>query len=227
MAFLKRRLLWRVRRKLIISYIFIGFVPAILIVAFFPSAACCCFPFSSYLVQTLSRVDERASSIAATTAVEIPPAGGRDLVAILSRREAALASEFPGVSFAVVPMYRPCTAAGAAGRAPAASSAPMAVAGAWSHVDPPTDVPDWVTCEGFAGLVAYEREDENTSRIAPSTGWSRPTSQTRRREPHALVRAIALPTPTAGYAVVVDLLINDSITAGAARHGRRATGMRW
>ena len=31
----KRRLLWRVRRKLILSYIFIGFVPAMLIVAFF------------------------------------------------------------------------------------------------------------------------------------------------------------------------------------------------
>ena len=30
-----RRLLWRVRRKLTISYIFIGVVPAILIVAFF------------------------------------------------------------------------------------------------------------------------------------------------------------------------------------------------
>ena len=30
----KRRLLWRVRRKLIISYIFIGFVPALLLVAF-------------------------------------------------------------------------------------------------------------------------------------------------------------------------------------------------
>src|SRR6478736_1701162 len=30
----KRRLLWRVRRKLILSYIFVGFIPAILIVAF-------------------------------------------------------------------------------------------------------------------------------------------------------------------------------------------------
>ena len=31
----RRRLLWRVRRKLIISYIFIGFIPALLIIAFF------------------------------------------------------------------------------------------------------------------------------------------------------------------------------------------------
>ena len=52
MAFVKRRLLWRVRRKLIISYIFIGFVPAILIIAFFLLAGVLLFSnFSSYLVQ--------------------------------------------------------------------------------------------------------------------------------------------------------------------------------
>ena len=32
---MKRRLLWRVRRKLILSYIFIGVVPSLLIVIFF------------------------------------------------------------------------------------------------------------------------------------------------------------------------------------------------
>ena len=31
----KRRLLWRVRRRLTLSYIFIGFVPALLIITFF------------------------------------------------------------------------------------------------------------------------------------------------------------------------------------------------
>ena len=31
----KRRLLWRVRRKLILSYVFVGFIPAALIVSFF------------------------------------------------------------------------------------------------------------------------------------------------------------------------------------------------
>src|SRR5262245_49080215 len=31
----KRRLLWRVRRKLILSYIFVGFIPVVLIAAFF------------------------------------------------------------------------------------------------------------------------------------------------------------------------------------------------
>src|SRR6202035_2122729 len=47
----KRRLLWRVRRKLILSYVFIGFVPALLLVAF--SLLCGFLLFydvSSYLV---------------------------------------------------------------------------------------------------------------------------------------------------------------------------------
>jgi len=47
----KRRLLWRVRRKLIISYVFIGLIPALLLVAF--SLLCgflLFYSFSSYLV---------------------------------------------------------------------------------------------------------------------------------------------------------------------------------
>jgi hypothetical protein len=48
----QRHLLWRVRRKLIISYIFIGFVPAILIVAFFLLGGLLLFSnFSSYLLR--------------------------------------------------------------------------------------------------------------------------------------------------------------------------------
>jgi hypothetical protein len=48
----KRRLLWRVRRKLILSYFFVGFVPAILIVVFFLLFVLLLFfNFSSYLLQ--------------------------------------------------------------------------------------------------------------------------------------------------------------------------------
>src|SRR5262245_20077363 len=48
----KQRLLWRVRRKLILSYLLIGFVPAILIVAFFVLGGMLLFfNISSYLVQ--------------------------------------------------------------------------------------------------------------------------------------------------------------------------------
>src|SRR5262245_15383897 len=49
----KRRLLWRVRRKLILSYIFVGLVPGLLIIAFFLLAGLMLFfNVSSYLVQS-------------------------------------------------------------------------------------------------------------------------------------------------------------------------------
>src|SRR5919204_343286 len=52
----KRRLLWRVRRRLILSYIFIGFVPALLLVAFSLLVGFLLFyDVSSYLVTTRLR----------------------------------------------------------------------------------------------------------------------------------------------------------------------------
>ncbi|MEQ1728645.1 MAG: hypothetical protein ABL982_09710, partial [Vicinamibacterales bacterium] len=109
-ALAQRRLLWRVRRKLIISYIFVGFVPVILIVAFFLLGGLLLFSnFSSYLLQTrLQSLTGQAQAIASTTAVEIQRTGGRGVVSITSRRQAAVATEFPGASIAVVPMDRPC-----------------------------------------------------------------------------------------------------------------------
>ena len=70
LALAKRRLLGRVRRKLIISYIFIGFIPAILLVAFSLLGALLLFSnFSSYLVQArLRALADRADATATTTA---------------------------------------------------------------------------------------------------------------------------------------------------------------
>src|SRR5262245_809326 len=77
----RRGLLWRVRRKLILSYIFIGFVPAILLVAFFVLCGLLLFfNISSYLVlgQMRSLADE-ARFLATSTALEIQRGGGRDV----------------------------------------------------------------------------------------------------------------------------------------------------
>lgn len=231
MAFLKRRLLWRVRRKLIISYIFIGFVPAILIAAFFLLGGVLLFSnFSSYLVQTRFRaLTERAASIASTTAVEIQRAGGRDVATILARREAALASEFPGVSFAVVPMNRPCATVEPPDKIRPVGMPQIETAGAWSHVDPPSYVPGWVTCDGFSGLLAYERDGENRDRV-PS-GLAPPNAPDVNVsfgfDTHALVRALAFPeSRQPGYAVVVDLLVKNSVKEQVRRDtGAELTGM--
>src|SRR5204862_4842515 len=101
----KRRLLWRVRRKLILSYIFVGFIPAILIVAFFLLGGFLLFNnLSSYLMQSrLQSLSDEAKFLAQSTALEIQRGGGRDVGAIAARRQTNALTQFPGASVAIVP----------------------------------------------------------------------------------------------------------------------------
>lgn len=215
LALAQRRLLWRVRRKLIISYIFIGFVPSILIVAFFLLGGLLLFSnFSSYLLQTrLQGLSGQAAAIASTTAVEIQRAGGRGVGAIASRRQAAAAREFPGASIAIVPMDRPCenVAPSEAEPAPRAADQRLPVlAGPWSHVDPPRQLPTWVNCSGFQGLLAYADLD---GALPPQrVGTLIANGQLVGRDVDLVARAIVMPdSPAPTYAVVVDLLVNASV----------------
>src|SRR5579872_781147 len=106
----KRRLLWRVRRKLILSYVFIGFVPALLLGAFSLLVGFLLFyNFSSYLVQSrLRALSEQARFLAQGTALEIQRSGGRDVAGIVARRQSAANEQFPDLSMAVVPVNRTC-----------------------------------------------------------------------------------------------------------------------
>jgi phosphoserine phosphatase RsbU/P len=195
----KRRLLWRVRRKLIISYIFIGFVPALLLVGFALLCGLLLFyNFSSYLVHSrLRALSDQARFLAQSTALEIQRAGGRDIGAILERRQTNAAAQFDGLSLAVVPAARSCE-----GKAEVRPQAPdvklqTLTAGPWTHLAPPKEVPSWIGCSGFAGVLAY------THRKQPDA----PAEDT-----HVVVRAVSFadgPRPT--YAVVVDLLMNNQV----------------
>jgi phosphoserine phosphatase RsbU/P len=167
----QRRLLWRVRRKLILSYVFIGFIPATLIVSFFLLSGFLLFyNFSSYLVQNrLRAIGDQVRFLAQSTAIEIQRSGGRDAAAIIERRRGNADDEYPGMSAAIVPVNRPC----AAGARPTPSPPGLAVvAGPWAHVAPPAALPEWIGCEGFAGLLAYSAPDHGAG---------------------VLVRAVALP----------------------------------
>ena len=197
----KRHLLWRVRRKLILSYIFIGFVPALLLVAF--SLLCgflLFYNFSSYLLQSrLRALSEQARFLAQSTALEIQRAGGRDVPGILALRQANAAGQYPDVSMAVVPVNRACGQAGGPGPDFRFQSSDFRLvkAGPWLHVDPPSTVPAWIDCSGFAGVLAFSHRQ-----IADAPG----------EDTHLLVRSVAFPdAPRSGYAVVVDLLVNDAI----------------
>src|SRR5215468_5575370 len=142
----KRRLLWRVRRKLILSYVFIGFIPVALIASFFLLGGFLLFyNFSSYLVQSrLNAIADQARFLAQSTALEIQRGGGRDAEAIIGRRQANAENEFPGLSVAVVPADRSCMPGAAR-----ASIPPMPAtmtAGMWLHVSPPNGLPTWIKC---------------------------------------------------------------------------------
>ncbi len=188
----KRHLLWRVRRKLILSYVFVGFVPAILIVSFFLLAGFLLFyNFSSYLVQSrFSAVGDRARFLGQSVALEIQRGG--DAGAILARRQDNADEEFPGLSLALVPMNRPCQA----GSLPDQQTPgpPPVTAGPWSHVVPPSTLPPWVACDGFAGVLAYSRAGESG------------------RADGALVRAVAFPEGRRPpFAVIVDIPIGSRL----------------
>jgi len=224
----KRRLLWRVRRKLILSYIFIGLVPALLIVAFFLLCGLLLFyNFSSYLVQTrLRALAERTQSVAQSTAFEIERSGGRDVASLLERRQELANSDASGVSIAVVPVARACDATPHSAASQVAASR-VQTAGPWSHVDPPTAVPEWIGCGGFAGLFAYS----HPTGLGPAAAAQGPSVVINGRrvqasdgseDTHMLVRAVAFPESTRpGYAVVVDTPVNES----AREELRRTTGV--
>ena len=153
--FSRRHLLWRVRRKLILSYVFMGFIPVALIASFFLlSGFLLVYNFSSYLVQSrLRAIGDQARFLAQSTALEIQRGGGRDAAAIITRRQDNADDEYPGLSVAIVPIDRPC-AAGSKRRS--SSPLPSVIeSGPWAHVAPPPSLPDWIGCEGFSGLLAY------------------------------------------------------------------------
>jgi sigma-B regulation protein RsbU (phosphoserine phosphatase) len=194
----KRRLLWRVRRKLILSYVFIGFVPALLLVAF--SLLCgflLFYSFSGYLVQSrLSALSERAGYIAHSTALEIQRAGGRDVAAIIAHRQASEAEKYPDISIAVVPVAHTCGNTNSESRIQN-SEFKMLTAGPWAHVAAPRTVPAWIDCPGFSGVLAYTHQ-----RLATADD----------EDTHLLVRGLAFPdAPRSGYAVIVDLQVNEAI----------------
>ena len=143
----KRRLLWRVRRKLILSYVFVGVVPALLVINFFLLAGLIiAFNISSFLIQSRVRnLTEQARFLAQTVQLEVQRSATSDAIAeALERRQATTESRYPFMSLAIVPAQGlTCKVEGvAATRAPRQlpSMLPV-VAGPWAHLSPPTALP--------------------------------------------------------------------------------------
>jgi serine phosphatase RsbU (regulator of sigma subunit) len=188
--------LWRVRRKLTLSYIFIGFVPILLIVVFFLLCGLLLFfNVSSYLVQ--SRVEalvDETRFLAEASAIELArTTDAATFDEVLTRRQEAASARYHGASMVVVPTMRLC---GPANVTPERTVNRPLESGAWAHLDAPQLLPDWVTCEGFAGLIAYQAPPLGAAAIRESPLW----------RTHLVVRAVAFPAEAVPrYAVIIDV----------------------
>jgi phosphoserine phosphatase RsbU/P len=182
----KRRLLWRVRRKLIVSYVFVGLIPVLLIISFFLVAGVLLFfNVSAYVLQNkfASLVDE-TRFFAESAALELQQSHTVDEVrTALARRQGAAATRYALSSYAVVPMPKRCTPQ---------SLIPLdgvITAGGWSHVQPPRTIPAWVACNGIASLMTESAGDGE----------------------HAFARAVTWPAGL-NAAVVVDVPFDADLT---------------
>jgi sigma-B regulation protein RsbU (phosphoserine phosphatase) len=162
---MKRRLLWRVRRKLILSYIFIGVVPALLIISFFMLGA---WVISTNVSAYLFRrgyddvtADARLAAQGAATEIARDP---RNAAATIARVQKTTSQRYPRISIA----YIPSAAAGQGARS-----------GRWDHLPPPRTVPDWLRerSEGWSGTVSAAPESAEPElvvrAVAPSADASR------------------------------------------------------
>jgi sigma-B regulation protein RsbU (phosphoserine phosphatase) len=140
----RRQLLWRVRRKLILSYIFIGVVPALLIVGFgLIGAGALSMNIGAYLFKDGYDDVVRNSGIIAEAAVgdiARAPGNARDALDRLYANSSGL--NYPGLSLLYLP---------ASGDAPR-----VARAGRWEHTAPPAALPQWVSTnpKGFTGTIS-------------------------------------------------------------------------
>jgi sigma-B regulation protein RsbU (phosphoserine phosphatase) len=140
---IKRRLLWRVRRKLILSYIFIGVIPSLLILVFFLFAGSLVFMnVSAYLFKDgYDTIVEgaRLSAQAAATEIARNPASA---VETIERVHRIRASMYPAISVAFV-----------------AADGRRETIGPWQRLPAPESVPAWLKEDIFTGSFGTPVKD--------------------------------------------------------------------
>ncbi|MEQ1757537.1 MAG: SpoIIE family protein phosphatase [Vicinamibacterales bacterium] len=191
----RQRLLWRVRRQLILSYVFIGVIPALLLVTFFVLAGVLLFAnIGSYLIQTRVRTLIEEVRVVAEAAGRTVTGAATDQIAGSMAAEFAReqATTFPGLSLVFMPLPARCAAPAAAPPDPA-GAATQIVAGDWAHLPRPEGLPEWVPCEGYASLVT-------------GANGARPDTE------HAAIRAV-VPSrgPSGAGVVILDVPLGDAI----------------
>jgi sigma-B regulation protein RsbU (phosphoserine phosphatase) len=147
----QRRLLWRVRRKLILSYIFMGVVPSLLILSFFLLfSVFVSWSVSAFLFRDgFDEMQRNVQLLSEAAALEIgrsPDATVQTVQRVRGNGSESL--RFPTLSMVFIPA--------------SAKGPPMVSRGPWEHLrdamTPMPGVPDWVRTnpKGFTGTIALE-----------------------------------------------------------------------
>jgi sigma-B regulation protein RsbU (phosphoserine phosphatase) len=178
------RFLWRVRQKLILSYVFLGFVPVLLVVTLALVGGMILYiNVAAYMyLEGFTDIAGDVTQIAETSASEISRTPDAALQTI-TRKYLTSAQRYPALSIAVLPIADP-------------KQAPV-VAGAWKHMldGPPQQVPIWLRGDptGYRGAIA----------VPP----------TRNATEWGLVIRSAVPTSDLSRLVVVDLPADADVAA--------------
>lgn len=194
----RRHFLWRVRRKLILSYLFLGFVPVALMTLFVLAggfilhANIAGYLFREGLDDIIEEVNEAATSSANEIGTSLPASA-----TVLDRQFARLAERYPGLSLAVLPVESFAPAPDANGEPVRQPAAVVAAAGAWRHLQVPADAPLWSAVRPFNGLLTMVPE-----------GMSVDDSD----EERLLIRA-SVPLPGRTHVVIADLPVDTDILA--------------
>ena len=145
------RFLWRVRQKLILSYVFLGFVPVLLVVTLALAGGMVLYVnVAAYMfLEGLTDIADDVHQIAETGATEI----GRTPEAAfqtITRKYLTSAQRYPALSIAVLPITD--------------KTQPPVVAGIWKHMDAPKEVPHWLREEqrGYRGTIAVPPQGDST-----------------------------------------------------------------
>tara|TARA_B100001123_G_scaffold438925_1_gene574742 strand:+ start:201 stop:2375 length:2175 start_codon:yes stop_codon:yes gene_type:complete len=187
-----RRLLWSVRRKLTLVGLLLGTVPVVLVFTFLLLfGLLLLFNLGSYLMQDrIQGFVNQANFFAQVAEAELAQIPlEADQQVSLEKQQAEAALEFQHVSFVTVPTNESCGASGASDMQSLPQKRKNLRAGPWRHLDAPINLPTWVPCEGFSGLIAYQEIDS----ISASTDGPL----------RVAMRAVAF--SGLGWAVVVDI----------------------
>lgn len=203
----RRHFLWRVRQKLILSYVFLGFVPVLLVIALALAGGLVLYMnVAAYMFhEGFSDISRDVIQAAETSAAEVgrTPASAIETV---TRKYDNMSARYPALSLAVIPMAAPPGPVPAA-VVPAAvvPAAARQAGGPWRHMTPPAQAPSWlVGAGGFHGVVALPSPDA-------AGEWL------------LVMRAVAL-TRDGTRAVVVDLPVDPGIVAEIEANTRTRMG---